>query len=358
MEESESFVRCHFQAFEELIAGTETNFVTKKDRYGNVFLIKTPGNIKDPCIVGIDEAGRGPLAGPLVYTAIFWNRDPETKVYSDSKKVGAEKRSAQFADILLSETVGFVSCALSPLFISLNMLNSMRDAEIKSEKNRIATLRNAKKKVKLADDGVTPKGNTLGAATACKKFLHADAVSGAHRNCKKLYESRYRQNLNELSFSCVGMILQAFVRKMVSVSAVFMDALGSDARVPTRVILEAMKGAERQPSVAVEIRADSKYQVVSAASVVSKVIRDMFLMNPKMQMEVYKTAYASIGSGYPSDEITQRWLRSVYSPVVGVPHIVRSSWKPVLQLLAEKMPAEITARGRVVCKLSTRRGPR
>lgn len=50
-------------------------------------------------IVGLDEAGRGPLAGPVVAAAVVL--DPEVKIYGldDSKKLSRQKREKIFSEI-------------------------------------------------------------------------------------------------------------------------------------------------------------------------------------------------------------------------------------------------------------------
>ncbi len=55
-------------------------------------------------IVGIDEAGRGPLAGPVVAAAVIFN--PETKpfIQKDSKKLSEKKRKELF-EIIKKEAV-------------------------------------------------------------------------------------------------------------------------------------------------------------------------------------------------------------------------------------------------------------
>lgn len=51
------------------------------------------------CIAGVDEAGRGPLAGPVVSAAVILNRcDPITGL-ADSKKISPRKRERLFEEI-------------------------------------------------------------------------------------------------------------------------------------------------------------------------------------------------------------------------------------------------------------------
>ena len=50
-------------------------------------------------IVGIDEAGRGPLAGPVVAVAVNWNKDTIIEGVTDSKKISEKKRLILFEKI-------------------------------------------------------------------------------------------------------------------------------------------------------------------------------------------------------------------------------------------------------------------
>ena len=50
-------------------------------------------------IVGIDEAGRGPLAGPVVAVAVNWNKNTIIEGVTDSKKISEKKRLILFEKI-------------------------------------------------------------------------------------------------------------------------------------------------------------------------------------------------------------------------------------------------------------------
>ena len=50
-------------------------------------------------IAGIDEAGRGPLAGPVVAAAVIFPQNIELPEVTDSKKISAKKRERLFDDI-------------------------------------------------------------------------------------------------------------------------------------------------------------------------------------------------------------------------------------------------------------------
>lgn len=51
------------------------------------------------CIAGIDEAGRGPLAGPVVAAAVILPEDFHHEVLTDSKQLGATVREALYAEL-------------------------------------------------------------------------------------------------------------------------------------------------------------------------------------------------------------------------------------------------------------------
>ena len=63
-------------------------------------------------ICGIDEAGRGPLAGPVVAGAVILPKDCEILGVNDSKKLSAKKRELLYDEIMekaVAVSVGIVS---------------------------------------------------------------------------------------------------------------------------------------------------------------------------------------------------------------------------------------------------------
>ena len=61
-------------------------------------IYKSDSNIKYIC--GIDEAGRGPLAGPVVVASVIMPKDSMIEWVNDSKKV-SEKRREELYDIII-----------------------------------------------------------------------------------------------------------------------------------------------------------------------------------------------------------------------------------------------------------------
>lgn len=72
------------------------------------------------CVVGVDEAGRGPLAGPVVVSAVRLDPDRIPNGLNDSKKLTAERREELFAEILAVADVAIVSAPPSDI-LNLNI---------------------------------------------------------------------------------------------------------------------------------------------------------------------------------------------------------------------------------------------
>ena len=56
-------------------------------------------------IAGVDEAGRGPLAGPVVAAAVILPAEFRHAVLDDSKKLSARKREAIFLELTTDPSV-------------------------------------------------------------------------------------------------------------------------------------------------------------------------------------------------------------------------------------------------------------
>ncbi len=72
------------------------------------------------CVVGVDEAGRGPLAGPVVVAAVRLDPRRIPAGLNDSKKLTAERREDLFEQILALADVSIVSAPPSDI-LSLNI---------------------------------------------------------------------------------------------------------------------------------------------------------------------------------------------------------------------------------------------
>ena len=74
-------------------------------------------------IAGVDEAGRGPLAGSVVVAAVMLDQDRVPAGLDDSKKLSPETREALFIQIMATATVSVVAAPPS-IIASLNILGA------------------------------------------------------------------------------------------------------------------------------------------------------------------------------------------------------------------------------------------
>ena len=75
-------------------------------------------------ICGCDEAGRGPLCGPVVAAAVILSPDTEIEGLNDSKKISEKKREALF-DIIKESAIAYAIAEATPAEIDeINILNA------------------------------------------------------------------------------------------------------------------------------------------------------------------------------------------------------------------------------------------
>lgn len=75
-------------------------------------------------VCGCDEAGRGPLCGPVVAAAVILPKDAEIEGLNDSKKLTEKKREKLF-DIIKEKAIAYAVAEASPAEIDeINILNA------------------------------------------------------------------------------------------------------------------------------------------------------------------------------------------------------------------------------------------
>ena len=105
-------------------------------------------------VAGVDEAGRGPLAGPVVAAAVILAPGQEVREYADSKRLSAEARTRLAGDIRrhsLAWSIAWSDCAEID---ALNILHAtmlamrrailglhVRPASVLVDGNRLPSLR-------------------------------------------------------------------------------------------------------------------------------------------------------------------------------------------------------------------------
>ncbi|NLX01757.1 MAG: ribonuclease HII [Syntrophomonadaceae bacterium] len=79
-------------------------------------------------IAGIDEVGRGPIAGPVVVAAVVLPRKTFIAGVNDSKKLSAKKRETLAAEIK-AKAISWTVVAVNPPYLDeINILNATRKA--------------------------------------------------------------------------------------------------------------------------------------------------------------------------------------------------------------------------------------
>jgi len=80
-------------------------------------------------VAGVDEAGRGPLAGPVVAAAVILPAKFSHTLLNDSKQITERKRDALFAEITTREDIRFAfSVVESDEIDRLNILRATHEA--------------------------------------------------------------------------------------------------------------------------------------------------------------------------------------------------------------------------------------
>ena len=79
-------------------------------------------------IAGIDEVGRGPLAGPVVAAAVILPVDFELLEVNDSKQLSAEKRDFLFAEIMTRATAVGVGIIPEAVIDEINIYQATKRA--------------------------------------------------------------------------------------------------------------------------------------------------------------------------------------------------------------------------------------
>ncbi|HML05156.1 MAG TPA: ribonuclease HII [Methanobacterium sp.] len=196
-------------------------------------------------IIGIDEAGRGPVIGPLVVGGVAVEEEKLEKIeklqLKDSKRLTPARRKVMARRI--------------------NKIAECHTVHIQA----------------MDIDNLRAKGINLNEIEkiAIKKVIALSNPDFAYIDCLDINPQRFRDEMEN-----------------------FRNSL----------------------NVIAEHKADDTYPIVSAASIIAKVERDM-------EIEKLRKEYRDIGSGYPSDPKTIAFLKK-YS-YENLPYFVRKSWATV-----------------------------
>ncbi|PFH56916.1 hypothetical protein XA68_15770 [Ophiocordyceps unilateralis] len=233
-----------------------------------------------PCVLGIDEAGRGPVLGPMVYAAFVL--------------------PSSLSTTLLREKYGFDdSKALTPA-LRTQLMRSLCTA-----------------------------GSDLHDVCAwAVSVLSARDISAA------MMRPAGPHTLNAQAFDATVELIRRVCEAGVNVREIYVDAVGPP--VPYQARLQRLFPTA---TVVVANKADSLYPCVSAASVCAKVTRDAALEHLFAARAPSSGSGLSWGSGYPSDARCVAWMRANLHPIFGWGPECRFSWGTAKDMLDGKAAA-------------------
>lgn len=114
-------------------------------------------------IIGIDEAGRGPLAGPVVAAAVIMPLDNPILGINDSKKLSQKQREDLFQKILNNAIKVRATIVHNPIIDKMNILNAT-----------LLAMELSFKKINLSFDKVLIDGNK----SFCKNYNFLTVIKG------------------------------------------------------------------------------------------------------------------------------------------------------------------------------------
>lgn len=79
-------------------------------------------------VCGVDEAGRGPLCGPVVAAAVILDKDAHLEGVNDSKKLSEKKREKLFDDIMEKAVAVGIGISDVDMIEKINILNATKEA--------------------------------------------------------------------------------------------------------------------------------------------------------------------------------------------------------------------------------------
>ena len=144
-----------------------------------------------PLLCGVDEAGRGPLCGPVCCAAVVLKDDFVCEEINDSKKISEKKREKLF-DVIIENAVSYSIVFVDPKTIDeINILNAS-----------LLGMKQAVKSLSLTPDIVIVDGNKVPPEmdVETKAVVKGDAKSlsiAAASILAKVSRDRYMEKLHE-----------------------------------------------------------------------------------------------------------------------------------------------------------------
>lgn len=272
----------HAEWYPPSVTEVERPFDFASSTFHSLIPLEVQRNPREAVVLGVDEAGRGPVVGPMVYGVAYclelYLEELPKFGFADSKTLKEDKRHELFA---LIET-------------AQHELNA----------------------------NVGWATRTMTARDILSGMLQSQHGKGAY-------------NLNEQAHDTTIRLIREVLQAGVNVTKVFVDTVGPPALYQAKLLREFPRC-----QVTVAKKADSVYPIVSTASVVAKVTRDLSL---KYCLQRYTPLLGQlIGSGYPSDPNTAQWLNGRVDRVFGWDFgLVRFLWQTARDSLVKKGAANV-----------------
>ena len=125
------------------------------------------------CVAGVDEVGRGPLAGPVVAAAVILDPAQMPAGLNDSKKLSAKRRDALFDEIFAVADVSIAQATVA----EIDSLNILRASHLAMER-AVAGLTTAAD-FALIDGNMIPRGMTIPARAIVKGDARSLSIAAA-----------------------------------------------------------------------------------------------------------------------------------------------------------------------------------
>jgi ribonuclease H2 subunit A len=264
---------------------TNLLFGASYTHHSSIPALVTPNSTSDPttqgtpCVLGVDEAGRGPVIGPMVYGVFYLPIELQqcllatTHHFDDSKVLTPAVRANLTKAVCTEDTDLYQSCGWAIRSLSARDIGA----------------------------GMLKNG-------------------GAY-------------NLNAQAMDATITLIREVIERGVNVREIYVDTIGIPA-----VYQKKLQRVFPTVKITVEKKADSLFPCVSAASVVAKVTRDVSCeaLEEEWRRIGGTEDGAGWGSGYPSDARCVAWLKGAMDPTFGWGNECRFSWGTVKDMLEAK----------------------
>ncbi|GJP43947.1 hypothetical protein CLOM_g3347 [Closterium sp. NIES-68] len=237
-----------------------------------------------PCIMGIDEAGRGPVLGPMVYACAYCAASSKEQVarmgFADSKTLTEARREQLFR--AMGGAAATAAAAAEPRGDA-----GSSDGVGNGNGNLNGNPNGTGNSSSVEDVGAGSRDGRERTAAGATEMASADVIgwevdviSAAALSAQML--SRERTSLNAIAFESTAKLIQRLLDQRVNVVEAYVDTLGDPQKHQDRL-------SQRFPSVRFTVakKADSLFPIVSAASIAAKVTRDRCIQSWRFREDAH-----------------------------------------------------------------------